>query len=123
MSSASMLTAARGAGDEKEAEKSFSRTLTSLPFCPERWRKLVDEMENLGQHPEVRPEDIEEARERLAGLLLGRVQIVPEDGHFVAEVGLQSLEIENPARGRASHIPMVAGACNGSIRRGRKECG
>ena len=32
-----------------------------LPRAMDRWHKLVDEMENLGQHPDVRPEDIEEA--------------------------------------------------------------
>ena len=66
-------------------------------------------MENLGQHPDARPEDIEEARERLAGLL-GRVKLIPEDGHLVAEVGLQSLEMQSPAQGRTLHIRVVAGA-------------
>ena len=80
-----------------------------LPRVMDRWRKLVDDMENLGQHPDVRPEDIDEARERLAGLL-GKIRLVPEDDHLVAEVGLESLEIQSPAQGRAMHIPMVAGA-------------
>ena len=80
-----------------------------LPRAMDRWRKLVDEMENLGQHPDVRPEDIAEARERLAGLL-GRVQLVPEGDHLVAEVGLQSLEIQSPTKSRAMHIRVVAGA-------------
>ena len=74
----------------------------------DRWRKLVDEMENLGQHPNVRPEDIAEARERLAGLL-GKIRLVPEGDHLVAEVGLESLEIQSPARGRALHIRVVRG--------------
>ena len=99
--------------DELEAQQRVTQpdsdVAALLPRAMDRWRKLVDEMEHLGQHPDVRPEDIEEARERLAGLL-GRVRIVAEDDHLVAEVGLQSIEIENPARGRALHIRMVAGA-------------
>ena len=80
-----------------------------LPRVMDRWHRLVDDMEDLGKHPDVRPEDIEEARERLSGLL-GRVRLVPEDDHLVAEIGLQSLEMNNPAQGRAMHIQVVAGA-------------
>ncbi len=58
----------------------------------DKWRKLVDQMENLAQHPDVRPEDIEEAREKLAALS-GKVQIAPENGELVAEVRLQTLEV------------------------------
>ncbi len=99
--------------DELEAElraaESHVDVAALLPRAMDRWHKLVDEMEDLGKHPDVRPEDIEEARERLAGLL-GRVRLVPEDGHLVAEVGLESLEIQSPAKSRAMHIRVVAGA-------------
>jgi hypothetical protein len=40
----------------------------------------------------------------------GITGLVPEDDHLVAEVGLQSLEMNNPAQGRAMHIRVVAGA-------------
>ena len=54
--------------DKLEAE-SHVDVAVLLPRAMDRWHRLVDEMENFGQHPDVRPEDIDEAQERLAGLL------------------------------------------------------
>ena len=75
----------------------------------DKWRKLVDQMENLAQHPDIRPEDIEDPRGKLAALP-GKVQIVPETGKLVAEVRLQTLEVQSTTSGRALSIRMVAGA-------------
>jgi len=42
----------------------------------DRWRSLVAGMENVGRNPNARPEDVDEARERLSNLL-HRIRIVP----------------------------------------------
>ena len=67
------------------------------------YRDMIDDMENLSRDPHARPEDVAEARERLANFL-GPVRMLPENGRLVAEVGLQLLELEP-----ASSIRVVAG--------------
>jgi site-specific DNA recombinase len=54
------------------------------------WRKLVGNMEDLARHPDARPADVEEARERLAALI-GKVRMIPQGRQLVAEVGLHGL--------------------------------
>jgi site-specific DNA recombinase len=73
-----------------------------MPRIVDRWRSLVDGLEDLSLHPDARAEDIEEAREQLSKIL-GRVRLVPEDGHLVALVGLQAQQ------DAGLHIRMVAG--------------
>jgi len=59
-------------------------------------------MEDIAQNPHARSEDIEEVRERLAGLI-GTVKMVPtENRQLVAEIGLHGLVLPLPAaRGRS----------------------
>lgn len=68
----------------------------------DKWRNIVDEMEDLALRPGTRPENVEQAREHLAAML-GRVRLVPENGHVVAEVGLEALKLQPKIR-------VVAGA-------------
>jgi site-specific DNA recombinase len=63
-----------------------------LPRVVDGWRALVDDLEALGQHPHARPEEVDEARERL-GRLIGPVQLLPEGDHLVATVGLDVHEL------------------------------
>ena len=60
------------------------------------------------------PGPTEVSTENLAALL-GTVRLIPEDDNLVAEVGLQSLEIQSPARDRAMQIRVVAGAGFGTL--------
>lgn len=54
-----------------------------------KWRDPVDGTVNFELRPDSRPEDIAQAREHLTALL-GRVGLVSEDRHLVAEVGLEA---------------------------------
>ena len=74
-----------------------------LPRTVDRWRELIDDLENLGRHPGADANTIAETREHLAGLL-GRVKLTPENGELVAEMGLQGPGSDG------LHIRMVAGA-------------
>jgi predicted nucleic acid-binding protein len=87
---------------EAKARASSVTRIDLLPRVVDQWLDVVENMEDIALRPGARPEDVEEARERLSAIL-GKVRLVPEDGHLVAEVGLEALRIEPSIR-------MVAGA-------------
>ncbi len=83
------------------------------PRMLDGWRRLVGGMEDLARHPDARPEDVEEARTRLAALI-GDVKMIPEGGLLVAEIGLRMIAFGDPRQRVESfagppYLSMVAG--------------
>ena len=94
--------------------ESRSRGVTCLPFCRAQWIAGTSWSMKWRISASIRTCVRRTSRKRLAALL-ETVRLIPEDDNLVAEVGLQSLEIQSPARDRAMQIRVVAGAGFGTL--------
>ena len=86
-------------------EQADDNTVELIPGIADRWRDLVADLENLTARG-ASVDEIQEARERLRGIL-GDINLVPENGVLMAEVGLNEQGLLNNKQ--PSYISLVAG--------------